>query len=107
MAFMIISGRNLGRQRKPLFDDFSIPLPPDVGDGGFTLRQLIRRIVLAEIDAFHQRQEVRRLTRVLSSTQIETAVQRGKVDSGGSDLQQKVNADSAVAAALQAFEDGL
>jgi hypothetical protein len=34
-------------------------------------------------------------------------VEQGKVDSGGSELDQKVEAQPAVEVALQAFEDGL
>lgn len=104
---LIVSGRGLGRRQKVLFDDFSVPFPPDLGEGGLTLRELISRIVLAEVEAFKQRQEKRRLTRVLSPSQIEDALEKGKVNSGGSDLAQNVDPDAGVATALQGFEDGL
>jgi hypothetical protein len=103
-----ISGRGLGKQKKPLFEDFSIPFPPDLGDGGgITLRELITRIVLSEVEAFQQRQEGRRLIRVLSPSLIEEGIEKGKVEMGGSALKQSVQPEAAVSNALQAFEDGL
>jgi hypothetical protein len=103
-----IQGKALGRTR-PLFADWSIPFPPDLRAGGdrVTLRDLISRIVRGEVEAFRQRQQERRLTRVLSADDIARSAERGKVDSGGRDLKQEVDEDGAVAAALQAFEDGL
>jgi hypothetical protein len=104
---LTISGKALG-QRKPLFADFSIPFPPDLGDGGaVTLRDLIGRIVRAEVEAFRQRQEERRLLKALTAKQIAESAQRGKIDSGGSDLDQQVDIEEAIGTALQAFEDGL
>ncbi len=105
---LIISGRGLGKRHKALFDDFSVPFPPDLNDdGGLTLGELITRIVLSEVDAFVQRQEQRRLTRILSPAQIETGLQKGKVDPGDKNLSQTIDAGAAVSNALQAFEDGL
>jgi hypothetical protein len=101
-----ISGKALGR-KKPLFADWSIPLPPDVGDSGLTLRDLIGRVVRAEVEAFGQRQEDRKLFRALTARQIEEAAAKGKVEMGGSDVRQKVDPEEAVGTALQAFEDGL
>lgn len=102
-----ISGRSLGK-RKPLFDDWHIALPPDdPGDDDRTLRALITRIVREEVSAFKSRQEERRIARVLSSAEIDAGLEKGKVDSGGTDLKQDVDEELAVAAALQAFEDGL
>ena len=112
-----ISGRALGR-KKPLFEDFSVPLPPDMpedaGGGGLTLRDLIARVVAAEVAAFRKRQERRRLVSVLSPQQIERGVEKGKVDPGGPDPAGEgraqaadVDEEDAVATALQAFEDGL
>jgi hypothetical protein len=103
-----ISGKALGK-KKPLFADWSIPFPDDLtGAGGrLTLRDLIGRVVRAEVDAFRQRQEERRLVRALTATDIAKGVAKGKVDLGGRDLRQEVDPDEAVATALQAFEDGL
>lgn len=104
---LTISGKALGR-KKPLFDDFSVPFPPDLGDGGtVTLRDLINRVVRAEVEAFKKRQDERRFLRALTAKQIDDAAARGKVDMGGRDLKQHVDADDAVAVALEAFEDGL
>jgi hypothetical protein len=103
-----IQGKALG-QRRSLFADWSIPLPPEAsgGDGSFALRDLIAQVVRSEVAAFRDRQEERRLVRVLSAAEIAQGAARGKVDMGGRDLDQKVDAEEAVAAALQAFEDGI
>jgi hypothetical protein len=105
---LTITGKVVGR-KKPLFADWSVPFPPDLRERGegLTLRDLITRIVHTEVDAFRQRQEDHHLVRALTGGDIEKGVIKGKVDMGGRDLKQEVNADAAVAAALQAFEDGL
>jgi hypothetical protein len=104
---LTISGKALGR-KKPLFDDFAIPFPPDLGEGGaVTLRDLIARVVRGEVEAFKQRQEERRLLRALTSGEIAEGAARGKVEMGGRDLKQKVDVDEAIATALEAFQDGL
>lgn len=71
------------------------------------MRELITRIVLAEVEAFRQRQERQRLMRFLSPKQIEQGLEGGKVAMGGSGLKQSIPPDAAVNSALQAFEDGL
>ena len=104
---LTISGKALGK-KKPLFEDFSIPFPPDLGDGGSTtLRDLISRVVRGAVEAFKTRQEERKLVKALSATDIEKGAVRGKIDMGGRDLDQKVDLDEAIGVALQAFEDGL
>ena len=107
-AELIVSVRALGR-RKPLLDDWSVPLPPEFAQRGepLLLRDLIARIVAAEVAAFRQRQEERQLVRVLSAAQIAEGARRGKVDMGGRDLDQAVDEAEALATALTAFEDGL
>jgi hypothetical protein len=102
-----ISGKALG-QKKPLFADWSIPYPPELSDGGaLTLRDLISRVVRAEVRAFQERQQERVLLRALSPAQIAEGAKKGKIQAGGSDLQQAVDEEAAVATALEAFEDGL
>src|SRR5262245_37891520 len=108
MPLLTISARALGK-RKPLVPDWQVPWPPDEHDSGepITLRQLITRIVLKEVEAFKQRQEDRKIVRILTERQIEEGLAKGRVDSGGRELHQDVDPDAAVATALQAFEDGL
>lgn len=105
---LVIEGRAIGRKR-PLFADWSIPFPPDLPEGGgpTTLRDLISRIVRTEVQAFRERQEERRIARVLTRSEIESGTEKGKIDPIGRDLRQAVDEDDAVATALQAFEDGL
>jgi hypothetical protein len=104
---LTISGKALGK-KKPLFADWSVPFPDDLGDGAaLPLRDLITRIVRVEVAAFKKRQQERVLLRALSPTQIAEAAKKGKIQSGGQEFQHEVDEDQAVATALQAFEDGL
>lgn len=111
-ATITVSAKALG-QRKKLLDDWVVPVPPEFvpdgerGDSGTTLRDLITHLVHQEVQAFYDCQAERRLLRVLSSKQIEQEAEQGKVNPGGSDLNQKVDVDAAVATALVAFEDGM
>jgi len=102
-----ISAKALGR-KKPLFADWSVPLPPELHDGGVSLRDVITRIVRQEVAAFRKRQSQRLFIRVLSSRQVEDAAEQGKIAPGDSAMPaQEVDDDAAVGIALQAFEDGL
>lgn len=103
-----VSGKSLG-SRRPLFADFSVPLPPDDfgGGEGLTLRELITLIVAAEVRAYEQRREERRLDRVFTAARIEGDLQRGRVSPEGRASPPAPPEEEAVAAALLAFEDGL
>jgi hypothetical protein len=106
---MLITGKALG-SKKRLFEDWSIPIPPDDegGDGGLKLGQLIARIVRVEVRSFQQRQHDRQFLRALTASEIEEAAARGKIEMGASEIGiQDVDAEQSVAVALQAFEDGL
>lgn len=104
---LTVSGKALGR-KAPLFEDWSIPIPPNLGDSGVTLREVIALVVQAEVTAFRQRQRERLVFRALTERQIADGVNKGKVESGGSEVPvQSVDEEAAVGAALQAFEDGL
>ncbi len=70
------------------------------------LSELITEVVREEVEQFHGRQAENRLLRVLDPDQIASGVQKGKVSSGGSDLDQPVDETVAIATALQAFADG-
>lgn len=103
-----VDARVLG-QRKPLVPQWSVPFPPEYAAEGerLTLRALISRIVLEEVEAFRRRQADRQLVHVLTAAQVAEGALRGKINPGGQELDQEVDADAAVATALQAFEDGL
>jgi hypothetical protein len=106
-ATMTVEAKVVG-QRKRAFSDWQIPLPPEARGGSpITLRDLITYIVIREVQAFRERQDERRLARILSADEIAQGATRGKIDMGERDLQQEVNENAAIAAALQAFEDGL
>lgn len=103
-----VCGKSLGAKR-PLFADFCVAPPPGLhGDDSVTLRHVIDHVVRAEVAAFQKRQRDRLMLRALSARQIDEAAERGKVDSGGSEIKpQDVDPDAAVGTAIQAFKDGL
>lgn len=105
---MIVTGKSIGR-RKPLFDDWSIPLEPmDDGEGGRTLRNLIATIVRTEVARFQKRQHDRQFLRVLTPAEIDEGAAAGKIEMGASEVPvQDVDPDDAIATAWQAFEDGV
>ena len=107
---LTIQAQMLG-QRRPALPDWEMTLAPDTGpDGALTLRQLLALVVTHEVEAFAQRQEERRLARVLLLDDIARDAARGKVAPGGDvegrDAAQAVSVAEAVATALQAFADG-
>jgi len=105
---ILIRGKAVGR-KKPLFSDWSFPIPPDWSDaGGVTLRMLIERIVRLQVQAFQDRQADAQVLRALTARQIDAAAETGKVAMGQSDVApQTVDVDEAIGNALLAFEDGL
>ncbi len=114
-AVITVEARVVG-QRKPVVAGWPLTLaaPPAAGRGAgeetMRLRDLLSQVVRQEALAFRQRQEERRLVRVLSPAQIQQAVERGKVDMGGTSAAEsgaEVDDEAAVATALQSFEDGL
>lgn len=100
---LLVEGKQLG-QKKALFEGFSVPAP---GMSSQTLRSLIVHVVTQEVEAFHHRQVERRLVRALSWDKIEEGLAQGKVHSGGSNLDQKVDVEAAIQTAIEAFQDGL
>ena len=70
------------------------------------LRELLAAVVGEEVAAFRKRQADRRLLHVLSEDALAAGVVKGKISSGGSDLDQEVDEAAAVETALQAFADG-
>ena len=104
---LTISASAIG-SRKPICDPFSVPPPAAVAAGRpVTLHDLLGHVVRNEVEAFKTRQTERRLLKALTATQIDAGLAAGKVTAGGSDLDQKVNPDEAVAIAVEAFADGL
>ena len=104
---LTVTTRALGR-RKRLLDDWSVSPPQDLSDGEpLTLRSVITHVVIETVRAFEKRQEQNKFFRVLTPNQIEEQVEQGKVDSGGRDLEQKIDLDDAIGNALQSFEDGI
>jgi hypothetical protein len=98
---LIISGKVLGKSQN-LFTSWQMSLPAAPP----TLEELLISIVRSEIAAFGHRQAERRMTKVLGLVEIEAGVALGKIDSGGSELEQVVDELGAVENALQAFKDG-
>lgn len=103
-----VSGRSVGL-RRPLFADWAVPPPPrpNSGDGGLSLRELIEHVVRFEVAGFEERRESRRLDRVFTQTEMDRGEESGRIAPEGRVTSPRADADAAVAAALQAFEDGL
>ena len=108
MTQITIEGKSLG-SRKRLFEDFSVPIPPEhTGDGGITLRDFLESTVRQQVGAFEKRQADRKFLRVLTEREIAAGESSGKIDSGGSEIEsQPVDANEAVTNAIEAFDDGL
>lgn len=108
MTAILVEGKVLG-QKRPLFKDWRIELPPVWERGGdrMKLRDLITQVVVEEVQAFQQRQAERRVARIMSRAEIEQGARQGKVDPGERQLSQPVDPDQAIGNALLAFEDGL
>jgi hypothetical protein len=108
MSRLTISARAMGK-RKPLVPDWQLPWPPDEHDSGepLTLRELITRIVVQQVEAFKDRQQASQIVRILTEQQIEAGLAAGRMDAGGRNLHQDVGPEQAVANALQAFKDGI
>jgi hypothetical protein len=103
-----VQARAAGRKRS-IVPDFQLPPLDSERSAGspLTLRDLITRIVIEQVGAFRSRQRDNRFLRALSGAEIAQAAETGAVRSGGSDLDQEVDEDVAIATALQAFDDGL
>jgi hypothetical protein len=106
---LTVIGKSLGGRRKLLFEDFCVPPPNNLEDGGkLKLRDLIEMIVIHEVEQFKTRQHRRQFIRALTAGEIETGAENGKIDAGQSEIPIKdVETDVAIATALTAFEDGL
>jgi hypothetical protein len=112
-ATITVDARVLG-QRTSLITNRQVPLSLEPaagreGNGVLRLRDLLAQIVRQEVQGFTQRQEEQRLVRVLTPQAIDAAAARGRISAGGLDDRQPVAVDAnlAVAVALQAFSDGL
>ena len=101
-----VFGRVTGKTQ-PIFTNWELLLPERDEQSLLTLRDLLTQIVLAEVAGFAARQSQRRLMRIINPAEIRLGVEQGKVDSGGSDVEQVVDPERAVETALQAFTDGL
>ena len=115
-------------QRRPFLPQWEMALEPPAAsstaaqsaDVHLSLRELMSAVVAREVAAFGERQEQRRLTRVLLPDEIARGAERGKIDMGGArnanagggsaqpaGVEAAIDAAEAVATALQAFEDRL
>lgn len=101
-----IHGKSLGH-RRPLFGDFSVSLTTAAKEPQ-PVRELISQIVREQVRQFEDRQQQRQFLRVLTEKEITVGLDRGKIESGKSDVPlQPVDIDAAIETALIAFQDGL
>jgi hypothetical protein len=103
-----VEGKFAGR-RRPIFSNWSVPLPPDLETRTepFTLQDLIICVVKAEVQAFQGRQAEQRLQKILSQPEIEAGLAQGKVTLGDRNFDQIVNLEAAIDTAIMGFIDGL
>jgi hypothetical protein len=104
---LTISGKVMGKTR-PIFTDWELVLPTELGNGEskLTLQELLTAVVQAEVEAFRSRQTEGRLNQILTPDRLAQGLDRGKITSGGSELDQAVDLSAAIDNALQSFADG-
>jgi hypothetical protein len=104
---LTISGKVMGKTR-PIFTDWELVLPAEslTGKDLLTLQDLLSAVVTAEVEAFRSRQTESRLNQILTSARIAQGLDRGKITSGGSELDQSVDVRVAIDNAIQSFADG-
>jgi hypothetical protein len=102
---MLIETKVLGSRKRP-YEPWETTLLENSSET-LTLQDFLTRVVLQEVEAFKNRQEERKLARVLSKEEIEKGVVKGKIDAGGLEHEpQDVDPAAAVENALVAFKDG-
>ncbi|MGB7414619.1 MAG: hypothetical protein WA902_10460 [Thermosynechococcaceae cyanobacterium] len=108
LSTIIVDGKVAGR-RRPVFSDWSVPLPPvlEAQGASLTLRELIICVVQAEVKAFQGRQEEQRLQKILSKPEIEAGLLQGRVTLGDRNFNQVINLNDAIDTAIMGFIDGL
>lgn len=106
MSSITVEGKVFGR-RRPVFTNWSVPLPPSTDDMPLTLRDLIAAVVRAEVKGFQVRQEQQKLQQFLSQEAIAHGLAQGKVTMGDRNFEQAVNPEAAVDTAILGFIDGL
>ncbi len=105
---VVVEGKVAG-QKRPLFTDWRMDLPPvwEASGDRLKLRDLITSMVVREVEAFRQRQEARRLDRIMGPAEIQAEAAKGKINPEAKDVNQVIELDGSIAIALQAFLDGL
>lgn len=107
---MLIETKVLGSRKRP-YEPWETTLLENSTET-LTLHDFLTRVVLQEVEAFKNRQEERKLARVLSKEEIAVGVLRSKIDAGGLERasqeqnSQEVDPSAAVENALVAFKDG-
>ncbi|HEX8730964.1 MAG TPA: hypothetical protein VF725_02785, partial [Ktedonobacterales bacterium] len=84
---LTVEAKVLGQSR-PAIAPWELALTaPAAEDGATRVRDLLATVVAAEVAGFRERQDQRRLTRVLLPEEIARGAERGKIDAGGHDPQ--------------------
>lgn len=99
---MFVEARVLGRSDAGI-EPRQVDFAPS---GAVPLRELIAHAVRHEVGAFTERERQRRFVRVLTARQIDDGVRAGKIDPDSHTPSEPVDADAAVATAVEAFGDG-
>jgi hypothetical protein len=102
MATLSVNAHQIGT-KKALLTNVALAIEDKTN---WTLRDLIRAVVRAEVQAFDKRQADRMLLRVLTPADIALGREAGKIEMGDR-APQSVDEEAAIEAAIQAFVDGL
>lgn len=94
--------------RADLVPRFEVPLPPGVNEHGtLRLRDLIALTVRAERLADERRRASQTIERVLTQRDLDHGLRAGAIRTGSRTTPAGPPTDQAIAAALEAFTDGL
>lgn len=99
---VFVNIKTIGK-RKPALEKKPYSLPDDIA----TLRDLLSAVVKAEVQQYNRKEADALLLPFLTEEQIEDQSAVGKVGFGRIYSEKKADAEKAMAAAAQGFEDGL
>jgi|HubBroStandDraft_6_1064221.scaffolds.fasta_scaffold1272101_1 hypothetical protein len=101
---VLVEAAVAGRRRAGMAEH---PLLVDLPVGEVPLRALVEAVVRAEVGAWAERARMRSLLAVLTERSLDEGLALGAVRHGESEAPSDVDPDAAVAAALEAFGDGI
>lgn len=93
-------------KKRPFIKQQHIDIPGEYGQP-YSLQHILATIVQHQVAAFNQRKEEKSLIGFLQESELQAQADTGKVGFGTSYNNQQADVDKAIAAVLQAVEDGI